>query len=121
MMRKPFLLGWGMILVYVILNSFGTFQFKTQIQKLGSFSLFSYFFSLFSSYQTWIGLISISIATGAWILALAHLELSKAYPVAIGFNLLVIVSISSVSFHEPITFSKCIGTVLIFIGAIFVC
>lgn len=122
---KSLILGWGMVLMYVVFNSFGTLTFKTEIQKLGAWhfstpqSVFSYFFTLFCSWQTWVGLVSITIATGAWIIALAHLELSKAYPVAIGFNLLVIVGVSLLHFHEPLTFSKMLGTFFIFTGVIF--
>lgn len=122
---KSFILGWGMVLSYVVFNSFGAFIFKTQIQKLGAWnfsnssSVFSFFYILFSSWQTWVGLVSISIATGAWIMALSHLELSKAYPVAIGFNLLIIVGMAILHFNEPLTVSKVLGTLLIFTGVIF--
>lgn len=122
---KSFVLGWGMVFTYILFNSFGTITFKMEIQKLGTWpfsslqSVISYFLALFSSWQTWVGLVSISIATGAWIIALAHLELSKAYPVAIGVNLLILVGISVIHFQEPITFSKILGTLLIFSGTIF--
>ncbi len=117
--------GWGMVLLYVLFNSLGTWTFKTQVQKLGAWSfttpqsVFSYFFTLFCSWQTWAGLISITIATGAWIMALSHLELSKAYPAAIGLNLLLVVGMSLLHFQEPITFSKIIGTFFIFTGVVF--
>lgn len=122
---KSFVLGWGMVLTYVLFNAFGTVTFKMEIQKLGiwSFSspqsVISYFLALFSSWQTWVGLVSISIATGAWIIALAHLELSRAYPVAIGINLLILVGISVIHFQEPMTFSKILGALLIFSGTVF--
>lgn len=119
---KTSILGWGMVLTYVILNSIGSFALKTQVQKLGSWtfsgpsSIFSFFITLFSSWQTWIGISAISIATGAWIMALSHLELSKAYPVAVGLNLLIILGISLLYFQETLTLSKIAGTVLIFAG-----
>lgn len=122
---KTFALGWGMVISYVVFNSFGALTFKTQVQKLGSWhfsniqSVFSFFLTLFSSWGTWVGLTSITIATGAWILALAHLELSKAYPVAIGVNLLIVVGMSLLHFQEPLTFSKMLGTFFIFTGVIF--
>jgi multidrug transporter EmrE-like cation transporter len=122
---KTSLLGWSMVLAYVILNSVGSFALKMQIQKLGTWtftspsSVFSFFITLFSSWQTWTGLIAISIATGTWIIALAHLELSKAYPVAVGLNLVIILVISLFYFQEPLTFSKIMGTILIFTGISF--
>ncbi len=121
---KTLILGWGMVLFFVVFNSLGAFIIKNQVQKLGSWnfsspqSIFSFFITLFSSWQTWVGLVSISVATGAWILALAHLEISKAYPVAIGVNLLVLVTLSLFYFHEPLTFSKILGIFLIFTGVI---
>lgn len=122
---KPFVFGWGMVFMYVLFNSFGTLTFKTQVQKLGAWdfsthqAILSFFASLFSTWQTWVGLLSISISTCAWILALGHLELSRAYPVAIGFNLLIVVGMSFTHFQEPVTFSKMLGTFFIFTGVIF--
>ena len=122
---KSIALGWGMVLAFVAFNSFGTLTIKTQVQNLGIWNFDSFksvvffFFALFSSWTTWIGLGSISIATLAWIIALAHLELSKAYPAAIGFNLLIIVGMSLFYFHESLTFAKILGTLLIFSGVVF--
>jgi multidrug transporter EmrE-like cation transporter len=122
---KSFVLGWGMVLLFVLFNSLGAFMIKTQVQKLGAFafatpkSVFSYFYALFSSLKTWIGLMAVSLGTGAWILALANLELSKAYPVAVGLNLLVVVALAMLLFHEPLTFYKILGISLIFSGVIF--
>lgn len=121
---KYYLLGWGMVFVFILFNSLGAFILKQQIQKLGSHSfsspagVVSFFFSLFSSWTAWTGLISISIATGAWIIALAHLELSKAFPVAIGVNLLVTIASSILYFHEPLTLFKVFGTGFILLGVI---
>ena len=121
---KLFILGWGMVFFYVIFNSYGALILKNQVQKLGMWnfttarSYFSYFFTLFSRLQTWLGVGAICIATGAWIIALTHLELSKAYPVAIGLNLLIIVGMSFLYFHEPLTLSKIIGASLIICGVI---
>lgn len=122
---KTLILGWGMVFFFVVFNSFGAFTIKNQIQKVGPWNfsspqlIFSFFVKLFSFWQTWVGLASISVATLAWILALAHLEMSKAYPVAIGVNLLVLVSISLFYFHEPLTFSKMLGIFFMFTGIIF--
>jgi len=121
---KSFLLGWGMVLFYVILNSYGALVLKNQIQKLGEWnfttirSYVSYFLALFASWQTWIGLGALFASTGTWIIALANLELSKAYPVAIALNLLVIVGLSILYNQETLTYSKIIGVILITAGAI---
>lgn len=112
---KSALLGWGMILFFVVFNSFGTWVLKTQIQKI-RYGSSSFFLSLFSFWQSWIGLASISLAMGAWMIALSHLELSRAYPAAIGLNLIVIVTLSLFHFHEPITFPKILGILFLLFG-----
>jgi len=120
----PFVLGWGMVFLYVALNSYGALALKDQIQKLGQWqftglrSYCSYFFALFSSWRTWVSVGAICAATGAWIIALAHLELSKAYPVAIGLNLLIVVGLSLLAYQEPFTVSKVAGVVLIIAGVV---
>lgn len=121
---KSFLLGWGMVLVYVILNSYGALILKSQIQKLGEWnfvtarSYAAYFLALLTSWRAWLGLGALFVSTGTWIVALANLELSKAYPVAIALNLLVIVGLSIVYNQESLTYSKILGVVLITTGAI---
>jgi multidrug transporter EmrE-like cation transporter len=121
---KTFILGWGMVLAYVALNSFGALALKNQVQKLGPWSftsaksVFSYFFLLFSSWKTWAAVGAICAATGAWIMALGHLELSKAYPVAIGLNLVITVAAAFFIFNEPLTLQKIAGVVLIMAGAL---
>lgn len=121
---KSAILGWGMVFLYVVLNSYGSLALKNQIQKLGSWnfttarSYYSYFFALLSSWQTWVSLGAISSATGAWIIALANLELSRAYPVAIGLNLLVVVTLSLMLYQEPVSLSKIVGVVLILAGVV---
>ena len=121
---KAFILGWGMVILFVIFNSLGSLMLKAQIQKVGAWnfstvrSYFAYFATLFSQFQTWLGLGSICVAMGAWMLALGHLELSKAYPVAIGLNLLIVVGLGMLYFDEPLTLSKIMGAFLILSGVI---
>ncbi len=121
---KLFMLGWGMVFLYVIFNSYGALILKNQVQKLGGWnfttsrSYLSYFWTLFSQSQTWFGVGAICAATGAWMIALTHLELSKAYPVAVGLNLLIIVGMSLLYFHEPLTLYKGLGVFLIICGVI---
>ncbi|MBX7066631.1 MAG: hypothetical protein K1X28_05320 [Parachlamydiales bacterium] len=122
---KTLSLGWGMVAVFVVFNALGAIIIKTQIQKMGEWhfnsikSVISYFWVLFSAWQTWAGLMTIAMGTGAWMMALAHLELSKAYPVAIAFNLIIVVSVSLLHFQEPFTLSKIFGIFLILTGSTF--
>ena len=124
---KAFMLGWGMVLIYVLLNSCGGLLIKMKVQGVGPCdtsapkSILVYFIKILSQFKSWIGLCSVSLATCAWILALSQLELSKAYPVAIGLNLIVIVAVSIVQFQEVLNFSKIAGIILMFLGTLFLC
>lgn len=123
---KLLFLNWIMVCAFAVLNSLGCLMIKSEIHKISHLhlatpkSIISYFLTLFSSWKTWLGFTSIGLGTGAWMISLAHIELSKAYPVAIGLNLLIIVSISLIRFHEPLTFCKMLGIFFIFIGIFFV-
>jgi multidrug transporter EmrE-like cation transporter len=120
---KTILLSWGMVFVFVVLNSFGALAIKNEIIKIGNLkpqSISAYFYLLFISWRTWLGLFSIAVGTCAWMLSLAQLEMSKAYPVAIGLNLLIIVGVSLLCFNEPMTFFKMLGIFFIAIGVLFI-
>ena len=65
--------------------------------------------SLFSSLQVWGGLLAIFISALAWIIALSKMELSVAYPVAIGLNFLIIMTFSVLVNGEPLTVNKMVG------------
>ena len=124
LLLSKLVLGWGMVFTYVVFNSLGAFLIKSEVQKLGAWnftslkSVVSFFLVFFSSWITWLALFSIGTATMAWIIALTHLEISKAYPVAIGTNLVVLLGISLFKFQEPLTFIKALGTFLIFAGIV---
>ena len=51
-----------------------------------------------------------------WMLALSHLQISVAYPVAVGLNFVVVVLIALVVLGERVSFLKVAGIVLIFIS-----
>ena len=117
-------LGWGMVLLFVVLNMFGALLLKNQIQKLGNWNFASiqstlqFFLKLFSSFRTLLAVGSLFGSTIAWSLALANLELSRAYPVAIGLNFLIVM-ISTVFFYgESLDFSKISGLFLILTGIV---
>lgn len=54
---------------------------------------------------------------GFWVLALARLELSYAYPIACS-SILLVALLSAVFLNEPITARMWAGTVLILIGVV---
>lgn len=121
---KSTLLGWGMVLLFVAFNVFGALTLKNQIQKFGDSNLTdvrSYFFFLVkivASVPTMIAIGSLFAATIAWMVALANLDLSKAYPVAIGCNFLTVMASATLIYGEPMNFLKITGVVFILAGII---
>jgi multidrug transporter EmrE-like cation transporter len=122
---KQLVLTWGMIFSYVILNSAGALLIKQKLFQIGEFSSenlatsWRFFVSLFSSLQVWGGLLAIFISALAWIIALSKMELSVAYPVAIGLNFLIIMTFSVLVNGEPLTVNKMVGVGLIMVSLFF--
>lgn len=121
---KSPIFGWVMVLLFVGLNVAGAFTLKMQIQKFGNISLatprlfFSFILTLISSLQVLLAIGLLFAATIAWMIALAHLELSRAYPVAIGLQFLTIMSATMIWHGESLTILKIAGILLILLGII---
>ena len=119
---NKFILSWGMVLGYVIFNSFGALIIKYKINKMGEVKFSSlrivinYFIELLRSPLIIGGIISIFISAFVWMIALSRLQISVAYPVAVGLNFLVVVIIALLLLGEQLTFTKVIGILLIFIS-----
>lgn len=113
-----------MVLGYVFLNSLGAIVLKMQIEKLEApllsyaSSYISFFYSLVSSWKTWVGLASIFAATGAWMIALSIFELSRIYPIAISLNLLIVTAFSIGFYHERLSTLKLFGIIVIMLGVV---
>lgn len=114
--------NWGLIFLYVVFNSAGALLIKNQINALGPVRLVSfsstlfYFGKLLSSWQVVGGFAAIFISALAWMTALSRMELSIAYPIAVGLNFLLIVGLSFLFFSEPLTFYKVLGVFLLLAG-----
>ena len=121
---KSSTLGWSMVLLFVALNIFGAFMLKNEIHKLGNWdfssvrSFFSFFLKLISSGKIVIAIGSLFGSTIAWSLALANLELSRAYPIGIGLHFLAIMTLSIFFYGESLTFFKIFGGFLILSGVV---
>ena len=119
---KSSILGWGMVLVFVLLNVFGSLTLKAQVHKFGNLSFstvrdgFVLLLRIISSGPILLAVGSLFAAIVAWMVVLANLELSRAYPVAIGLNCLGVMIASILFFAEPFSFFKILGIVLILIG-----
>lgn len=120
------LISWGMVLCYVILNSAGALLIKHKLIQMGEVQLdqfstfFRYFIKLFSSMEVLIGLAAIFASAIAWMIALSKLDLTIAYPIAIGFNFLVIVVLSVLINGEQLTMNKIYGILLMILALFFI-
>ncbi len=64
----------------------------------------------------WVALLSYGASFVLYLIVLSKLELSKAYPISSIAGIILIVAISIITFHEPLTFSKVLGIGLGIIG-----
>lgn len=119
---SKFLLSWGMVLAYILFNSFGALIIKYKINEMGTIQLSSfrfvikYFYELIKSPLIICGIFSIFISAFVWMVALSRLQISIAYPVAVGLNFIVVVTVALIFFKEHLSAEKIIGIVLIFIS-----
>ena len=122
MSTSKFLLSWGMVLAYIVFNSFGALIIKYKINEMGTIQLGSfrfvikYFYELIKSPLIICGIFSIFISAFVWMVALSRLQISIAYPVAVGLNFIVVVTVALIFFKEHLSVEKIIGIVLIFIS-----
>ena len=122
MSTSKFLLSWGMVLAYILFNSFGALIIKYKINEMGTIQLGSfrfvikYFYELVKSPLIICGIFSIFISAFVWMVALSRLQISIAYPVAVGLNFIVVVTVALIFFKEHLSVEKIIGIVLIFIS-----
>ena len=122
MSTSKFLLSWGMVLAYIVFNSFGALIIKYKINEMGTIQLGSfrfvikYFYELVKSPLIICGIFSIFISAFVWMVALSRLQISIAYPVAVGLNFVVVVTVALIFFREHLSVEKIIGIVLIFIS-----
>jgi multidrug transporter EmrE-like cation transporter len=113
-----------MVGAYVILNSLGALAIKQTVQKVavvqpgtlqGTVGLV---LATLVSPVALLGLVAIGLSAGAWIVALSRMELSVAYPVAVGLNCLIVVSAGFGVFGEALTWTKLLGIGLLLCGLV---
>jgi len=111
-----------MVIGYVVLNSFGALIIKYKINALGEIqlgslkSVINYFIELLKSPLIICGILSIFISAFVWMAALSRLQISLAYPVAVGLNFFIVVTAALIFLKEQLSVEKVIGIVLIFIS-----
>lgn len=117
-MDSPYLF----VAVTVICTVYGQIIVKWQTGKAGVFpsatdARLHYVWGLLSNPWMLSSLLATGVAAVAWIAALSHLELSRAYPfVSASFVLVLVLSV--IVFGEAMTPLKIAGALLIVVGLI---
>jgi multidrug transporter EmrE-like cation transporter len=119
MNAKDFFLSWGMLVIGVIMNIFGTSVIKLKMNLLGRidfdslFGFCGYFVSLAKHPAALLGIIAVLAAPVPLAIALSRMELSVAYPVATALNFLVLIPFSIAILGETFTVTKLLAVGLI--------
>jgi multidrug transporter EmrE-like cation transporter len=119
MNAKDFFLSWGMLVIGVIMNIFGTSVIKLKMNLLGRidfesfFGFCGYFVSLAKYPAALLGIIAVLAAPVPLAIALSRMELSVAYPVATALNFLVLIPFSIAILGETFTVTKLLAVGLI--------
>jgi multidrug transporter EmrE-like cation transporter len=106
----------------IVLGVYGQLILKWQTGKLGSFpdstaARFTYMRHFLLNGWVISSLIGAAVAALAWIAALSHLELSRAYPF-VSASFVLVLLLSAVIFKESLTPLKLVGALLIVSGLI---
>jgi multidrug transporter EmrE-like cation transporter len=101
---------------------YGNLMMKWQLLSAGSLPesflrKFSFLLRMFINAWVVSSLVAVFLASLFWMAALAKFDLSHAYPF-MGLTFVLVLVLSVVLFHEPLTMHKIIGIVLIVTGII---
>ena len=110
------------VAVTVLLSVYGQLIIKWQTGKAGAFPTatgdrISYLAHFLTTPWVISSLLAAVLAAFAWIAALSHLELSRAYPFVSASFVLVLV-LSALVFGEALTVAKVAGALLIVAGLV---
>jgi drug/metabolite transporter (DMT)-like permease len=114
--------GFAYVLGTVLFTVYGQIVLKWQVAKAGLFPVafpdkLAFLVSLI--WNPWIlsGIVAGFFAFLCWIAALTQFELSYAYPF-MSLSFLLVLILSAILFHEPVTIHKAIGVALVVAGII---
>jgi multidrug transporter EmrE-like cation transporter len=116
---KVFFMSWGMLLIGVVMNVFGTAVIKSKMNLLGQIDFssfagfFGYFFSLARYPSAFFGIVAVLVAPVPLAVALSRMQVSVALPMATALNFLVLIPLSILYLGESFTLNKSIAIVLI--------
>lgn len=114
-----FILTWGMVFCFAFFNSIGALIMKYYVDQMGIVKIdgfISYFVKFFTTPMVLLGFCSIGLSTLAWIIAVSRMDLSVAFPVAMGLLFLFVTSGSFLFFGESINGYKIFAIILILIS-----
>ena len=114
--------GFGYILGSILCTVYGQIVVKWQVKKAGVLPILlneRLIFLLKLIVNPWImsGILAGFFALICWLAAMTKFELSYAYPfMSLAFVLVLVLSV--VLFHEPLTFAKILSILLIIAGIV---
>lgn len=115
---SSFLMSWGMVFLYVVLNATGALAIKHKLNQLGAMPhdgiaiAVKYLATAFLAPQVILGFVAIFGSAVTWIIALSRLDLASAYPLAVGFNFVLVLSMSVLFLGESMSVVRLLGICL---------
>jgi multidrug transporter EmrE-like cation transporter len=67
-----------------------------------------------------LGIACFVVALGGYSFALTRIDLSVGYPIMTSLGLIIVAAYATISFREPLTFTKVAGFVLVLAGVVLV-
>ncbi len=101
----------AVLLLTVVSNAIGQVFFKAAHSGISGES----FLSLFTHYQTWLGLIFYGLSAVCWLWVLSRAQLSFAYPI-LALSYPIVVALSAWVFSEIVTPLHWLGVIVIVVG-----
>lgn len=116
------LISYFYILCTVLLTVYGQLVIKWQVLKAGVFpedGSEKIWFLLHLVLNPWVisAFLAALLASVTWMAAMTKLQLSHAYPF-MSFTFVLVLVLSSLIFHEPVTWPKMAGMALIIAGVV---
>lgn len=119
------LVGWILIFMSALLDSYAAYIVKTKFNELGEFKMTSfsvvwnYIVQFFKDPILLTGIVAFACAPGLWFLALNRINLSIGYPIMVGFHLVFVLGFGVFLLNEEFDLYKGIGTGLVLISLYF--
>lgn len=116
------LMSYFYVTLTIFFTVYGQIALKWQISSVGELPLgisakLWFLLKLFSNPWVLSAFLSAFLASLAWMAAMSKLEISHAYPF-MSLNFVLVLLLSGLLFHEPITINKVAGMILLILGLI---